>query len=197
MARPTKTSPTPSLSPRAKLTDVLLTTERLILRQWREEDRAPWAAMNADPEVMRHFPGTQSRAESDDFIDRRAAEIASEGYGFFALEEKSSGEFLGMTGLTWPGFEGPFKPAMEVGWRLARAHWGKGFASEAASACLIFAKEALSQQEIISFTAASNTRSMAVMERIGMTRVEDGNFMHPKVDPASPIALHVLYRINL
>ncbi|TNE58790.1 MAG: N-acetyltransferase [Alphaproteobacteria bacterium] len=174
-----------------------LTTERLILRQWRGEDRAPWAAMNADPEVMRHFPGIQSRAESDDFIDRRAREIASKGYGFFALEERGSGAFVGMTGLTWPGFEGPFKPAMEIGWRLARDHWGKGYASEAARACLLFAKEDLGEREIIAFTAASNTRSMAVMERIGMSRVEGGDFMHPKLDPASPVALHVLYRINL
>lgn len=157
----------------------------------------PYAALNSDPEVMKHFPSVQSRAESDNFIDRRKREIDAQGYGFFALELKSTGEFIGFTGLTTANFDAPFLPAIEVGWRLARTHWGNGYATEAAKACLIFARDVLEQEEVVSFTAASNKPSMAVMERIGMSRDLKGDFFHPKIDTSHPTARHVLYRIDL
>jgi RimJ/RimL family protein N-acetyltransferase len=175
----------------------MIETQRLILRNWREEDRAPYAALNADPEVMAHFPRVQTREESDGFIDRRSAEITKQGYGFFALEIKDTHEFVGFTGLTTAHIDVPFAPALEVGWRLARAHWGKGYATEAALACLDYARDILKAKEIVAFTSKDNTPSMAVMHRLGMTRDLHSDFMHPNIDPNNPAAPHVLYRLEL
>lgn len=178
-------------------------TERLILRQWVEADRAPFAAMNADGQVMRYFPDVQSRQQSDGFVDRASAVIEAEGWGFFALQEKLSGQenlsgrFIGFTGLSRPKMQAGFCPCVEIGWRLAAEFWGKGYATEAALACLALARDKLHLKEVVSFTSKHNGPSMAVMQRIGMTRDKQGDFEHPDLEPGHWITPHVLYRINL
>jgi RimJ/RimL family protein N-acetyltransferase len=171
-------------------------TQRLIMRAWRPEDREPFAALNADPEVMRHFPAPLSRQESDALVDRMEAKLAADGWGLWALETRDRAEFLGFTGLNVPRLEAHFMPAVEVGWRLARGAWGHGYASEAARAALDHGFTTLELPEIVSFTTAANTRSRAVMERIGMTRDPAGDFEHPSLPPGHPIRPHVLYRIS-
>jgi len=170
-------------------------TERLIMRQWRESDREPFAALNADPEVMRYFLSTMTRAECDAFVDLIAGLIDERGWGLWALEERSSGEFLGFTGLHAPSFDAHFTPAVEVGWRLARGAWGRGYASEAARAAVAYAFGELGLDEIVSFTVPDNTRSRAVMERIGMTRDPGDDFEHPRIPEGHPMRRHVLYRL--
>ncbi len=169
-------------------------TRRVTLRQWRPEDRAPFAALNADPEVMEHFPGLMTRADSDAFADRIVAHVETHGYGLWALE--IDGVFAGYTGLQWATFAASFTPALEIGWRLARPFWGHGYVSEAATAVLADALAGGPGQEagIVSFTAVTNVRSWRVMERIGMTRV--GEFVHPRADLPERIRPHVLYRAD-
>ncbi|MDH2443746.1 GNAT family N-acetyltransferase [Amnibacterium sp. CER49] len=171
-------------------------TERLLLRRWRDDDRAPFAALNADPEVMRHFPARLSREESDALIDRIEQHFDRHGYGLWALERRDTGEFLGFTGLAVPRFEAHFTPAVEVGWRLARSAWGAGYASEAARAALAVGFGDAGLDEIVSFTVPANTRSRAVMERIGMTHDERDDFDHPGLPEGHPMRPHVLYRIG-
>lgn len=172
-----------------------LTTERLVLRQWRESDRAPVAALNADPSVMEHFPATLNRAESDALVDRLGGDIDRRGFGFWALERRSDDAFLGFTGISVPPYDAPFMPAVEIGWRLARDAWGQGYATEAARAALAHGFDEVGLDEIVSFTATVNLRSIAVMERIGMTRDLDGDFAHPNVAPGHRLERHVLYRV--
>lgn len=169
---------------------------RLLLRAWRDDDLDPLAALCADPEVMRYFPGTQSREEAAALIQRARAHAAEHGFGLWALERKDNGEFIGFTGLGKVGFEAPFTPATEIGWRLARAHWGQGYASEAARAALACAFDTLQLAQVVAFTTPANTASSAVMERIGMTRDEAGDFEHPKVEVGHPLRRHILYRIH-
>ena len=170
-------------------------TERLLLRRWKDEDRAPFAALNADPAVMEHFPARLTRAESDAFVDRIEQQLEDRGWGLWALEERSSGRFLGFTGLNVPGFQAHFTPAVEIGWRLARDAWGFGYAGEAARAAAAVAFDEVGLDEIVSFTATSNVRSMRVMERIGMTRDPADDFDHPALPEGSPLRRHVLYRL--
>lgn len=170
-------------------------TERLLLRRWREEDREPFAALNADPAVMEHFPAPLSRRESDAFLDRVAPQLEQRGWGLWALEVRGTGAFIGFTGLAIPRFEAPFTPAVEVGWRLARDAWGFGYASEAARAAIAVGFGEVGLEEIVSFTAVGNARSRAVMERIGMTRDEAGDFDHPSLPEGHPLRRHVLYRL--
>jgi len=174
-------------------------TDRLLLRGWREDDLKPFAALNADPEVMRHFPAPLARADSDALAARVAGHLDREGWGLWAVEVTGAGpggrgRFAGFTGLSVPGFDAPFGPAVEVGWRLARWAWGHGFATEAATAALGVGFDELGLHEIVSFTAVPNERSQAVMRRIGMTRDPGEDFDHPLV-PAGPLRRHVLYRI--
>ena len=169
-------------------------TPRLLLRQWRETDREPWAAMNADPEVMRHFPSTQTRAETDAAFDRISSGIAERGWGLWAVD--LDGEFLGFTGLAVPRFDAHFTPATEIGWRFARHAWGNGYATEAARAVLGYAFDELELSEVVSFTAVQNTPSRRVMERIGMTHDSADDFDHPNVPGDSPLLRHVLYRVS-
>jgi ribosomal-protein-alanine N-acetyltransferase len=148
-----------------------LRTDRLLLRRWREEDREPFAEMNADPEVMRHFPSRLTRAESDAFVDRVERGFADRGFGLWAVE--ADGELLGFTGLSVPRFHVAWmdareQPVVEVGWRLRRSAWGRGYATEAARECVRFAFEDLGRDEVVSFTVVGNVRSRAVMERLGM-----------------------------
>jgi ribosomal-protein-alanine N-acetyltransferase len=173
-----------------------LCTPRLLLRHWREEDRAPWAAMNADPAVMEHFPATLTRTEADAWIDRVGRDLETRGWGLWALEELATGRFLGFTGLNVPRFEARFTPAVEIGWRLRRDAWGSGFATEAARGVLAVAFEDLGLPELVSFTAVPNERSQAVMRRIGMTRDPADDFDHPSLPADSPLRRHVLYRLR-
>jgi len=166
------------------------------MRRWTDTDREPFAALNADPEVMEHFPAPLTRAESDAMIDRIEARRTETGFGFWALEVTATGEFIGFAGLSVPRFEAHFTPAVEIGWRLARSAWGRGYATEAARRALRYAFDDLALDEVVSFTSARNLRSRAVMERIGMIRDESGDFDHPMVPEGHPLRRHVLYRIS-
>ena len=181
----------------ATITDArtALVTPRLNLRQWRDEDLHPFAALNGDAEVMRYFPATLTKAESDTFAGSLRSLIAQRGWGLWAVEVTGVAPFIGYVGLHVPTAKLPCGPCVEIGWRLARAHWSKGYASEAASAALSYAFEQLELEEVVSFTAAINKRSAAVMRKIGMTNSGE-NFRHPNVDDASPLCEHVLYKIQ-
>lgn len=172
-----------------------LTTARLRLRPWRDTDRAPFAALNADPQVMEFFPRCLGRAESDAFADRIEAHFARHGFGLWAVELPGTAPFIGFIGLSVPAFEAPFMPCVEIGWRLARAHWGQGYAREGARRALAYGFDAARLSEIVSFTARVNVRSCAVMERIGMRRDLGGDFEHPALPEGHRLRLHVLYRI--
>lgn len=168
-------------------------TARLRLRQWQDTDRAPFAALNADPRVMAYFPTLLTRGESDAMAARCQSLIAERGWGFWAVEEKASGAFIGFVGLHSPSAELAFSPCVEIGWRLAFAHWGKGYASEAARAALRVGFDLLGLREIVSFTTLHNRRSRALMERIGMRA--SGSFDHPQLPAGSHLRRHCLYRI--
>ena len=170
-------------------------TPRLLLRQWRDSDREQFAIMNSDPAVMEFFPSLQSRANSDASIDAWQTQFAAQGWSNWAIELIESGEFIGFTGLSVPRRVLPFSPCVEVGWRLARAFWGKGLATEAARGALRVGFEQLSLAEVVSFTAIGNQRSRAVMERIGMNNANQ-DFEHPGVPEGHPLRLHCLYRIS-
>lgn len=173
-----------------------LSTDRLLLRQWRDSDRDPFAALNADPAVMEHFPSLQSREVSDGLIDRNLQAIDQRGWGLWALEVKETGEFIGFTGLSVPSFEAPFLPGVEIGWRLAKGAWGNGYATAAALASLAHGFGPAGLDEIVSFTATTNVPSQRVMQRIGMTHDEAGDFDHPRLPDGHRLQRHVLYRIN-
>ena len=171
-------------------------TERLLMRRWQPADRGPFAAMNADPEVMAHFPATLDRAASDAFVDRIEAGFDANGFGLWALERLDTGQFIGFTGLSVARFEAHFTPAVEIGWRLSRPAWGHGFATEAARRALRAGFEEYRLAEIVSFTAAGNAASQAVMRRIGMRRDPAEDFDHPNVPPGHRVRRHVLYRLG-
>ena len=171
-------------------------TERLLLRPFQDADREPFAALNADPAVMEHFPQRLTRQESDAFVDRIGVRWAEDGVGLWAVERRADGAFLGFTGLARHTFEAPFTPAIEVGWRLAVDAWGHGYATEAARASLRFGFEDRGLDEILSWTTVANVRSRAVMERLGMIRDPADDFDHPNVPVGSPIRPHVLYRLS-
>jgi ribosomal-protein-alanine N-acetyltransferase len=170
-----------------------LTTERLLLRSWKPADRAPFAALNADPEVMEHFPALLTREESDAAIERFQQRLETYGYTLWALELRGTGEFIGFTGIQNVPYDAPFTPAVEVGWRLARSAWGHGYASEAARASLDHGFKTVGLKEIVAMTATTNLRSQAVMERLGMTRDPADDFDHPNV-PEGPLCRQLLYR---
>jgi ribosomal-protein-alanine N-acetyltransferase len=169
-------------------------TERLILRPWKQSDREPFAAMNADPDVMRYFPSTRTREESDNMVNAVEQILADKGWGLWAVEEKSSGAFIGFVGLNIPGYELPFSPVIEIGWRLDKAFWGKGYAPEAARKALEIGFQQFAMEEIVAFTALTNLPSQRVMEKIGMTRCEE--FDHPMLAENHPLRRHILYRIS-
>jgi RimJ/RimL family protein N-acetyltransferase len=173
-----------------------LSTPRLWLRQWRASDLPPFAALNADPLVMEFLPGCLSSAESDALARRCEAQIEQRGWGFWAAQRHDSGAFIGFVGLGVPSFEAPFTPCVEIGWRLERASWGNGFATEAGRECLRFAFESLVLEEVVSFTVPLNRRSRAVMERLGMSHDAAGDFDHPRLPAGHPLRRHVLYRLR-
>lgn len=178
-----------------------LRTERLLLRAWRDSDREPFAAINADPVVMEHFPSTLSRDESDDFVDRVIAGWAERGFGLWAVEvtepeDDGPAGFVGHVGLLPAEHRG--RGAVEIGWRLAREAWGRGYAPEAARAALGVGFDSLGLDEVISFTVPQNANSRRVMDKIGMTHRPERDFDHPSVDPLTDphLVRHVLYSIT-
>ena len=175
---------------------VELRTERLLLRTWRDADREPYAALNADPVVMEHFPAPLSRGESDAHVDRILAAFDEHGWGLWAVERADTGRLVGFTGLAVPRHPLPFLPCVEVGWRLARSAWGHGFATEAAREALRVGFDEVGLDEVMSFTAVGNTRSRAVMERLGMVHDPADDFDHPALPVGHPLRRHVLYRLR-
>lgn len=173
-----------------------LGTSRLLLRPWRTEDLAPFATLNADPRVMQHFSGTLDRAASDALAADIQADLKANGFGLWAMEVPGVAQFVGFVGATEPDFEPPFGPAIEIGWRLAFAHWGKGYATEAARTVVAHAFGPLGLEELVSFTVPANRRSRAVMGRLGMTHSPADDFDHPKLPDGHPLRRHVLYRLR-
>jgi RimJ/RimL family protein N-acetyltransferase len=174
----------------------VIRTERLILRRWTDADRATFAALNADPVVMEHFPATMSREASDSFVERIERHWDEHGWGLWAVEVPGVAPFVGYVGL-WPA-DYVADGMVEVGWRLARAHWGHGYATEAAREALRVGFEEVGLDEIVSFTVPQNVRSRRVMERIGLVRDPAGDFDHPRVDPVAypHLVPHVFYRLG-
>lgn len=173
-----------------------LRTPRLLLRPWRDTDLPAYAALNADPEVRRWFPGTLTRAQSDDEAARLRNHIEAHGFGFWAVEVPGVAPFVGAVGLKHVHFVAPFTPAVEAGWRLAREHWGKGYAAEAARAALAHGFGPLGLVEIVAFAVPGNLASRRVMERIGMRHDPAGDFDHPALPEGHPFRRHVLYRVG-
>lgn len=174
----------------------MIETERLLMRAWRDDDLEPFAALNADPEVMQYFPGPLTREASDALVGRICAHFDEHGYGAWALEVRASGEFAGFTGLLLQTFSAHFTPAVEVGWRLDRSMWKRGYATEAACAALGYGFDVVGLDEVVSMTAIGNIASRRVMERIGMTHDPDDDFDHPELAEDSPLRRHVLYRVR-
>lgn len=174
----------------------VLTTTRLELRPWRDSDREPFAALNADPEVMRFMPQRLERAASDALLDALQQALDTRGWGVWALARRDDGEFIGCVGLATVTFSAAFTPCLEVLWRLKRASWGQGFATEGARRCLAFAFENLAAEDLYSFTVPANVRSRAVMARLGMRHLPGGDFEHPRLPLGHPLRPHVLYRIS-
>ncbi|MDE3252735.1 MAG: GNAT family N-acetyltransferase [Bacteroidota bacterium] len=172
----------------------MIETERLWIRQWITADLAPFCRLNGDPVAMEFFPATLTEEQSRDQMNRIRQHINQKGYGFFALERKDTGEFIGFTGLWHPSFTASFTPCTEIGWRILPQHWNQGFATEAAKACLQFGFTRLDLSEIVSFTSVHNHRSEKVMQKIGMQKTLE--FNHPKIAPGHYLEKHVLYQIS-
>ena len=173
---------------------MLLESERLRIRNWEDEDTDVFYALNSDLEVMEYFPSVLTREESDDFLQKIKDRIDSDGHGFWAVEEKATGCFIGFIGINLSRVGLEIEPCVEIGWRLQRQYWGKGYASEGARTVLMYAFEVLNIERIYSFTATINTKSEKVMKRLGMTKSE--NFFHPSVKMGHPLCEHVLYYID-
>jgi RimJ/RimL family protein N-acetyltransferase len=173
-----------------------LRTGRLVLRAWRDGDLEPFARLNADPQVMEHFPAPLTREESDASVERIRAHFGEHGFGLWALEVPGVVEFGGFIGLSVPRFAAHFTPCVEIGWRLALDLWGRGYATEGAGVALEFGFESLQLEQIVSFTVPANVRSRAVMERLGMRRTPADDFDHPQLSAADPLRRHVLYRLT-
>jgi len=167
-------------------------TQRLRLREWRQQDKPAFARINADPRVMEHYPNPLDRAGSDSLLERFKAAANSNGVAPWAVERLDTGEFIGYIGLSYFSDGLPFSPCTEVGWRLAKVHWGQGFATEGALASLAYGFEELGLDEIVSMTATSNTASERVMQKVGLIKHGD-NFMHPRVPQGHRLQEHVLY----
>jgi RimJ/RimL family protein N-acetyltransferase len=170
-----------------------IVTPRLRLRRWRSEDLEPFAALNADPEVMEHFPSTLSRDQTAEIMAWIAKHYELHGYGVWAVEVPGQAPFIGYIGLAVPSFQASFTPCVEIGWRLARPWWGQGLATEGAQAALAYGFENLSLPEIVSFTVPGNVRSRRVMEKLGMRYSDD--FEHPRIEAGHPLSRHMLYRL--
>mgnify|MGYP000042639662 CR=1 FL=1 len=172
-----------------------LKTERLLLRQWVDQDLSAFAELNSDPETMKFFPAVLSLEESNAMAEKCKSLISERGWGFWAVELKSSGEFIGLVGLHIPKPNFPFSPCVEIGWRLLKEHWGKGYAIEAAQESLVYAFNTLNLNEVVSFTTVSNRRSRSVMQRLGFSNTHQ-NFEHPDIEKDHLLSEHVLYKIT-
>ena len=172
-----------------------LRTERLLLRPWLASDRAPFAAINADPRVMEHFPRTSTQEETDLWVDKIVARMEQQGFGLWAVEVPGAADFIGFIGLS-PAEAILGRPVLEIGWRLAAEHWGRGYATEGARASLAHAFDVLVKDEVVSFTTTANQRSRHVMEKLGLVRRPEDDFDHPGVPPSWSGRRHVLYRIT-
>lgn len=170
----------------------ILTTERLGLRRWIDEDIKPFCEMNKDIEVMKYFPKKLTNKETLEMVQRMNLHFDKNNFGLFAVENKSTKQFIGFTGFSIPTFKAFFTPCVEIGWRYKKEAWGQGFATEAANACLKYGFDVLGFDKIVSFTSVLNTNSEKVMRRIGMSYVT--NFDHPKIKKNSPLCQHVLYQ---
>ncbi len=171
-------------------------TPRLVLRPLSDDDLEPFALMNADPRVMRYFPAPMTRAQSEAQLARLAPHVAEHGFGMWAVELPGEARFIGIAGLNRASFEAPFTPCVEVGWRLAAEHWGRGYATEAGRASLRYGFQALGLDEILAWTAVINAPSRRVMEKLGMERDSAGDFEHPRVPAGHFVRPHVLYRVG-
>lgn len=173
-----------------------LYTDRLICRRWRPGDLAPFAELNACPITMEYFPNTFSYEQTAKIIERIESGFSTEGFGLWALETRDTGRFIGFTGLSRPSFEAEFMPCAEIGWRLRRDSWGQGYAREAAAAAIDDGFTRVNLAEIVSFTACTNTRSIRVMQKLGMTNQKSENFLHPALADGHALKPHVLYRLK-
>ena len=173
-----------------------LATARLLLRPWRRQDFAAFAALNADPQVMAHFPAVLDRAASDAVAERVLAHFDRHGYGPWAVEIPGVTTFAGFVGLMIPSFAAHFTPCVEIGWRLARSSWGRGYATEAARAALAYGFETVGLDEIVAMTVPINARSIRVMRGLGMTSDPADDFDHPNLPPDHRLRRHVLYRLR-
>jgi RimJ/RimL family protein N-acetyltransferase len=174
----------------------VIATERLILRPWAERDREAFAAMNADPAVMAHFPKVLDRSESDALLSRLMDRWRGEDIAFGAAERRSDGALVGMFGLARVLFPGPVEGAVEIGWRLVRAHWGRGYATEAARAWLAHGFDVMRLREVVAFAVPENRASHAVMERFEMTRDPARDFLHPNLPEGHPLRAHMVWAIG-
>jgi len=174
----------------------IIETERLILRTWKKEDTDPYFQINQDPKVIEYFPGLQDRETTKNFITKVNNHFDKHGYSLYATVRKDTNEFIGFIGLLIADFEAHFTQATEIGWRLSSKRWGKGFATEGAKAVLDYAFKELEIPEIVSFTAEGNAKSIKVMQKIGLQHNAGNDFDHPKLDDASPLKRHVLYRLT-
>jgi RimJ/RimL family protein N-acetyltransferase len=189
------TEPVSRRAPADRVGPEPLETARLVLRRWTDADRAPFAAMNADPEVMRYFPAPLSTEQSDALVDSIRARFAQHGYGLWAVQVKGGPPFIGFTGLAPLNPLVPY-PGIEVGWRLVRSAWGRGYATEAARAAVAYGFDVAGLPEIVSVTAEVNVASRAVMRRLGMVHDPAEDFDHPVLPEGSPLRRHVLYRLR-
>jgi RimJ/RimL family protein N-acetyltransferase len=171
-------------------------TDRLLLRPWRTEDLPAFAAMNADPKVMEHFPAALSKEESESAMARIVSHFATHGFGFWAVEVPGRAPFIGFIGLSIPRFVAHFTPCVEIGWRLAQEHWGRGYATEGARAALLDGFNRLDLDQIVSFSVPTNLRSRRVMEKLGMHTAPDDDFDHPLVPARHRLRRHLLYRLS-
>jgi RimJ/RimL family protein N-acetyltransferase len=170
-------------------------TERLLLRRWHPSDRAPFAALNADPRVIEFLPGPLTREQSDERAARIDANFDRHGFGLWAVEVRNVAPFIGFIGLAVPQFEAHFTPCVEIGWRLSADHWERGYATEGARAALAFGFDVVGLSEIVSYTVPANVRSRRVMEKIGMKRDPTEDFDHPLLSEGHSLLRHVLYRV--
>ena len=174
----------------------MIETERLLLRRWKESDREPFARMNADPLVMEFLGPLLSREQTGALIERAENHFDKHGFGPYAVELRETGEFAGFVGISVPTFQAHFTPCVEIGWRLKSESWGQGYATEGARRVVRHAFFEIGLNNLVSFTAEANLRSRHVMDKLGMSHIEEDDFDHPRVPAGSPLRRHVLYRLK-
>ena len=174
---------------------VSLRTSRLLLRPWRDADVAPYAELSADPAVMEFLQPATEPGAAEAWVARVRAHWRRCGFGQWVVEIPGEASLIGVVGLSTVAYDAHFTPAVEVAWRLARAQWGRGYATEAARAALDYGFDTLGLAEIVAVTVPANLRSRRVMERLGMTRAPKDDFDHPNV-PEGPLKRCVLYRLR-